>query len=509
MQFNNPPGEIKSMTTLYLKKPMGRSSLRLALLLIPLVFACFALSPMAQAVSPPPDGGYPGGNTAEGQGALLSLTDGAFNTAVGWHSLFANTTGYLNTGVGAGTLASNIGDLSNLNDVKGVLNTAVGAGALLLNTEGFGNTANGAFALLYNTNGDGNTAVGASALSFNTEGAGNTAVGAQALQSNADPGGDRTKSSLNTAVGLNTLTANTTGSGNTAVGAGPGQLEDGYAPAALGSNTCGYGNTAVGATYPGLAPAALGSNTTGTFNTAVGVNALNQNTTGNGNIAVGHQAGGSLTTGNDNIVIGNEVFGEAGESGTIRIGNERDLFYSRPCGTSPTPEPTGTPAPTPTPVPKRTFIAGIYGQPPGANTLAVVCADDGKLTANASSRRFKHDIKQMDKASEAILALKPVSFRYNNDSTDTPWFGLIAEDVAEINPDLIARDKEGKPFGVRYDQINVMLLNEFLKEHRKNEEQQKQINVLTAQLKEQGAQIQKVSAQFEASKPAPQVVNNP
>jgi len=121
------------------------------------------------------------------------------------------------------------------------------------------------------------------------------------------------------------------------------------------------------------------------------------------------------------------------------------------------------------------------------------------LTANASSRRFKHDIKPMDNASEAILALKPVSFRYNNDSTDTPWFGLIAEDVAKINPDLIARDKEGKPFGVRYDQVNVMLLNEFLKEHRKVEELQKQVEALTAGL-------QKVSAQLEVNKPAPQTV---
>jgi Chaperone of endosialidase len=130
------------------------------------------------------------------------------------------------------------------------------------------------------------------------------------------------------------------------------------------------------------------------------------------------------------------------------------------------------------------------------------------LTANASSRRFKHDIKQMDKASEAILALKPVSFRYNNDSTDTPWFGLIAEDVAEINPDLIARDKEGKPFGVRYDQINVMLLNEFLKAHRRMEEQEATIAKQQKQIETLSSGLQKVSAQVELNKPAPQTVLN-
>ena len=162
--------------------------------------------------------------------------------------------------------------------------------------------------------------------------------------------------------------------------------------------------------------------------------------------------------------------------------------------------------------PYDTYIAGIYGRPPGANTLPVVCANDGKLTANASSRRFKHDIKQMVNASEAILALKPVSFRYNNDSTNTPWFGLIAEDVAQVNEDLIVRDKEGKPFGVRYEEVNAMLLNEFLKEHKKVQnlevtvaQQQKGMEVLTAQLKEQAAQIQKVSTQVEMAKPATKV----
>src|SRR5262249_10560221 len=239
----------------------------------------------------------------------------------------------------------------------------------------------------------------------------------------------------------------------------------------------------------------LFSQTTGDNNTAVGRGALQFKTTGRKNIAVGSGAGVQLITGDHNIFIGNQGVGE-NESNTIRIGTPPD----------PGPPVTGQ---------NRTFIAGIYGQPPGSNTLPVVCADDGKLTANASSRRFKHDIKPMDNASEAILALKPVSFRYNNDSTDTPWFGLIAEEVAETNPDLIARDKEGKPFGVRYDQVNVMLLNEFLKEHRTVQEleanaaqqqrnymaQQKQIEALTAGL-------QRVSDKLEMSKPAPRTVLN-
>ena len=158
--------------------------------------------------------------------------------------------------------------------------------------------------------------------------------------------------------------------------------------------------------------------------------------------------------------------------------------------------------------------------------MAVRIGNDGKLGTVVSSRRFKHDVKPMDKASEAILALKPVTFHYNSDATNTPRFGLIAEEVAEVSPDLVICDKEGKPLSVRYEDLNVMLFNEFLKEHKKVEEQatkidkqhatiaelkstvaqqQKGMEVLTAQLKEQAAQIQRVSAQLEVSKPAPQV----
>ena len=160
-------------------------------------------------------------------------------------------------------------------------------------------------------------------------------------------------------------------------------------------------------------------------------------------------------------------------------------------------------------------IGGIYNQAFGPADMAVRVGSDNKLGTVVSSRRFKHDIKPIDKVSEAILALKPVTFLYKSDTTNTPRFGLIAEDVAEVSPELVIPDKEGKPLSVRYEDVNVMLLNEFLKEHKKVEEQQASISQLksemqtmVAQLKEQAAQIQKVSAQLEVNKPAPQVVVN-
>jgi predicted ribosome quality control (RQC) complex YloA/Tae2 family protein len=198
------------------------------------------------------------------------------------------------------------------------------------------------------------------------------------------------------------------------------------------------------------------------------------------------------TDGSSNILIGEGVFGVAGESNTIRIGD--NLNGTGLC-----------------------FIGGITGVT-GANFTAVVLLDPltGQLGDLPSSERFKRDIDSMDKASEAIFSLRPVTFHYKNDQTNTPQFGLIAEEVAKVNPVLVAVDKEGKPYSVQYLKINAMLLNEFLKEHKKVEEQQASIaelkstlGVLTAQLKEQAGQIQKVSAQLELSKPAPQTVSNP
>jgi hypothetical protein len=392
-----------------------------------LLFLSVSLAaPNARAVVPPPDGGYPGFNTAEGTKALLSLTTGSANTAVGWFSLFSNAGGSFNTATGAGSLLFNTADE----------NTAFGTVALLSNTTGFENTANGTLALFSNTTGVQNTAVGYSALSSNTT---------------------------------------------------------------AGANTSGA-NTAVGAF-------ALGLTVTGGANTAIGYSAL-YNATGGGNIALGDLAGFDVTTGNSNILIGNR--GVAADAATIRIGSE---FQT------------------------RTFIAAIRGVTTGvADAVNVVIDSNGQLGTISSSRRFKKEIKPMDKASEDILALKPVTFHYKSDKKDTPQFGLIAEEVAAVNPDLVVRDKNREIYTVRYDAVNAMLLNEFLKEHktlleeqRKVQEQESTIaelksdaakqeatigqlkngmDALIAQLKEQAAQIQKVSAQIEASKAASQLVNN-
>jgi hypothetical protein len=281
----------------------------------------------------------------------------------------------------------------------------------------------------------------------------------------------------NTAAGLDALGSNTSGSSNTATGF-----------AALVSNTTGANNTANGF-------GALFGNTSGNSNTADGINSLRSNTTGSSNIAVGVAAGTNLTTGNNNIDIGNA--GVAGESNRIRIGTQ---------GTQ-----------------TATFIAGISGV--AVNGSQVVVNASGRLGVTASSARYKEAIQPMDKASEAILALKPVTFRYKQeiDPDRTPEFGLVAEDVEKVNPDLVMRDAKGKVFTVRYEAVNAMLLNEFLKEHREVEEQQatiaqlkaadakqeEKISALTELVKAQAAQIQKVSAQLEVNKTAPQVVNNP
>jgi hypothetical protein len=370
---------------------MNRAPCRLALVLIPLVLACFALVPQARATC------------QEGCGTH-------FNTVLGDEALVNNT--------------------------SGVFNTAIGSGALTFNTTGFDNTGTGANALTSNTTGYANTAIGEGALHMNTTGNSNTAVAA--------------------------LGANTTGTANTGVGSG-----------------------------------ALASNATGNSNTALGFFA-GYNTTGNTNIAVGYLAG-QYSVGDNNIDIGN--VGGADDSGFIRIGT------------------TG--------MQTATFVAGIRGVPiTGAQQVGVNAS--GQLGIRASSARFKEAINSMDKSSEAILALRPVEFRYKKelDPKGAPQFGLIAEEVAKVNPDLVVADDQGKPFTVRYEEVNAMLLNEFLKEHRIVEalqasfaqqqkesrstaaQQQNEIKALAATVKEQAAQIQKVSAQFEVNKAAPQVTQN-
>jgi hypothetical protein len=228
----------------------------------------------------------------------------------------------------------------------------------------------------------------------------------------------------------------------------------------------------------------------------LGAFALQNVETGDDNIGLGNGAGQGLITGANNIYIGSNVSSST-ESNNIRIGTQ---------GTQ-----------------TATFIAGISGAT--ISGTAVVVNGFGQLGVAPSSKRFKDEIKPMGKTSEAILALKPVTFRYKKeiDSNGVPQFGLVAEEVAKVNPDLVVRDEDGKVYTVRYDAVNAMLLNEFLKEHRQVQEQsceiveqratitelKKGMATVVAQLEQQAAQIQKVSAQHEASKPAPQVVNNP
>ena len=417
-------------TTPLARDSISRSRLRYGLFLIPLVLAALALSPTAQAqLTPPPDGGYDGNNTAEGTDALFSLTTGTENTALGFNALYSNTTGGENTATGSTALISN---------TTGIRNTATGFAALQSNTTGERNTATGRAALANNTTGIYNTADGHSAMFFNTIGIRNTATGSFAL------------------------VFNTTGNHNTATGYG-----------AVNFNTTGNYNTAIG--YFGLY-----QNTTGNNNTTGGYNALLNNTTGNENIALGNFAGSNLTTGDNNIDIGNQ--GVAAEANTIRIGT---------AGTQ-----------------TRTFVAGISGA--GVMGVAVKVNAAGQLGVGVSSERFKEEIKPMDKASETIFALKPVSFRYKKDidSKRTPQFGLVAEDVAKVNPNLVVRDANGKVYTVRYEAVNAMLLNEFLKEHRKVEKLEAAFTVVNDRLKEQEAKIENVSARIEMTEPAPKLVSN-
>jgi hypothetical protein len=363
---------------------------------------CLGLLPDAQAVNPPPDGGYPGFNTAEGQNALLNLdvNGGLGNTAVGWFALSSN--------------------------IDNDFSTAVGAGALLFNRE------------------SSNTAVGAAALLSNDQGSDNTAVGVAALLSNVD-------GFEHTACGSNALVSNTTGVQNTAFGAG-----------------------------------ALRNTTNGSTNVAVGRGALGGNISGSSNIALGFNAGLTVTTASNVISIGNSIF-------AANVDNS--------C-----------------------FIGNIFGVTTVNVGTPVLVDSAGQLGTISSSRRFKHEIKPMDKASEAILALKPVTFRYRSDQTGAPQFGLIAEDVAEVNPDLVVRDENGEIYSVRYEQVNAMMLNEFLKEHQRVEElksamaqqrrdfeaaivqQRKATEALVARLNGQEALIQKVSAQIEVAKSEAQML---
>ena len=420
-----------------------------------------------------------GGNTALGVNALDSVTTGINNTAVGTDALTADTTGGYNVAIGGLALRSNTTGQQNmaigaeaLRDSNGNFNMAIGFRALFLNT-GNRNSAVGAAALRNNTTAEDNTAIGSTAMRENTTGGTNTAIGSAALLSN-------TTTSFNVAVG------------DAALGAFNGTTGSDGANTALGS-------------------IALSALTSGQENVAIGRRALEFLTDGSNNVVVGWRAADGLTTGSGNTFIGDQAGRNEGPnvSDVICLGTLGD---TQPAGQT---------------TPNRTYIGNIHGVSLGgpAPYLTVMVDADGQLGTVVSSARFKKDIEPMDKASEGILKLKPVRFHYKDrdDKNDlTPQFGLIAEDVEKVDRDLVVYGKDGKVLSVRYDAVDVMLLNEFLKEHKKVEEQQasiadlkstvvsqqKEMQVLTAQLKEQAAQIQKVSAQLEASKPAAKVVAN-
>jgi hypothetical protein len=363
--------------------------------------------------------------------------------------------------------------------------TAEGCNALAFLTTGVGNTGVGWYSLFADTTNNFNTGVGAGTLILNTADS-NTAVGAAALLLN-------TTGALNTAVGTDALVHNATGSDNNAFGAfalfnSNADFNNAHGRIALTSNVDGFQNNAFG-------DRALRDNVSGAHNTAMGDDALLVST-GNGNTAMGEQAGNGITTGTENVCIGD------GAGGGLAIANHNIAI--------------GVPAAGPfLDLDFTCYIGSIFGQPVSDPATEVpVYVDQFNVVGvfNPSSRRFKHDIQPMDKASETLYRLKPVTFKFNSDWKGTTQYGLIAEEVAEVDPQLVVH-VNGEVTAVHYEQINNMLLNEFLKEHKKVQnlevtvaQQAKGMEVLTAQLKEQAAQIQKVSSQLEVSKPAPQVV---
>jgi hypothetical protein len=450
MKRNINPPETKERSTQM--KTRIRNSTH-GLLLMSLLLVCFALLPRAQAFTTDPDETFTNFNTAAGLEASLANTGtGASNTAYGARALKANTTGSSNLGLGGFAL---------INNLDGFSNTAVGNNAMFSNQSGDNNMALGQGAMGSNVSGNRNVAMGAQALAANVSQSDNVAVGFQALASNTN--------SRNVAIGAAAMTSNTSNSFSVAVG-----FE------ALRSLTAA-----------------------GTGSTAVGFQALRNATSATGdNTAFGDTAGDGVTSGARNIIIGGFGSGNGGNissaSNTISIGSNA-ANVSNAC-----------------------FIGRIRGVVPTAPHFVGVEPNGQIVDISASSRRFKKDIAPIDKVSEGILALKPVRYHFKNDDSNYPQFGLIAEDVAEVNPDWITHDSQGEIDGVRYEMIPILLLNEFLKEHKKVEEQQasiadlkstvalqqKEMQVLTAQLKEQAAQIQRVSAQLEVNKAAPRTVAN-
>jgi hypothetical protein len=384
------------------------------------------------------------GNTALGRNALASAYLYATNnTAVGRDAL-RNTSTTLFSGGGA--FNSALGDGALRTNTFGKLNTASGFAALYSNTTGDRNTASGSLALRSNTTGPNNTASGFAALYSNTTGSFNTASGYRALGSN-------TEGSYNTASGHQALFWNTIGTRNAASG-----------DRALFSNTTGAVNTASG--YK-----ALFSNTTGTRNTASGYGALHSNTTGSRNTAIGDLAGLYATTGNDNIFVGSGAEGEAGETNTIRIG-----------GTS-----TGFPELPGPGQQNRTFINGIrLMETYHADAIAVLIDSAGQLGTASSSRAVKQDVQDLGALADRLLELRPVAFRYKQHAArdpDTPLqFGLIAEEVAEVFPELVVFDQEGKAQTVKYHLLSSLLLGEVQRQQAENRRQEAELRHLHTRL---------------------------
>ena len=350
------------------------------------------------------------------------------NLAFGYQSLFSNTTGGANTASGYYALFAN---------TTGSANTAYGYRSLFSNTVGGDNTAFGAATLYSNTVGPANTATGYQALFANTTGGANTANGCYALLANTTGG-------ANTASGYRALQANTVGSSNTAHGGG-----------ALYSNISGSNNVANGSQ-------ALFSNN-GSYNTASGDYALYSNTTGSNNIGIGFGAGQYFTTGNNNIALG--YMGFAGESGSIHL---------------------GTPG-----VQTSAYIAGINGVT-ASGSVPVYINAYGQLGTITSSRRFKNDIQDMGSVSDKLMQLRPVTFRYKDTAekgTHALQYGLIAEEVAKVYPDLVQYDKEGKPFTIYYHLLTPMLLNELQKAHQQQQAQKTEITTLKTALQKQSAEL--------------------
>jgi hypothetical protein len=436
-------------------------------------------------------------NTALGANALVGLSNGNHNTATGYRALAGNSTEGAATVSGSRNTATGAFAIHNYtvgNDNTGVGYKALRGGETTYNADteaiaGSRNTGTGANALFFIVSGNDNTATGFDALNGNSDASFNTATGAQALKGRRFTNTDDSiykeyfvqSGSYNTATGFLALNSNYTGAQNTAIG-----------NSALAKNSAGNNNTASGAfsltnNTSGIANTAAGfealrANTSGKRNTAFGINALGAVTTGTRNVAVGAGAGKS-STGSDNVLIGAENFGVAGENGVIRIGTST---YQ-----------------------KKAFVAGVRGVTTGgAGAVAVLIDANGQLGTVNSSRKFKEDIEPMGDVSERLFALRPVTFRYQrplDDGSKPVQFGLVAEEVAEAFPELVAYDEDGQPETVSYHLLATLLLNELQKEHRVNQAQSERIALLEGQaaevaaLKEQIASMTKVLRQLDSS----------